>query len=263
MPPTRTTFPNICLISQNHAKRPIEKPKSSVIHSSTAAVNGKRSEKTIWPSSDDDDDEVSIVAQIQKIEDTHLLQKTKTNNVDAESRASPSLVKRKQSTILADDTHPLQSSSSHVPVESKEKRHRSLLDCLDQNYFSESPNKIKRETIRSTIGTTPSTNSASDENSAAQNAECCIDIDGVTTTDSTEANNNDIQKLHIDEETNEKIQNQTVKLETLHVVSDASDTPSNADSSSPDIIPGTPPSSVPYDGKAKFQRTLMDFFRTK
>lgn len=83
-----------------------------------------------------------------------------------------------------------------MPVESKEKRQRSLLECLDQNYFSESPNKIKRETIRSDIAST-STAGLTDKN---PNASCCIDIDNMTASnESTEANEN-IQKLHIAEQ---------------------------------------------------------------
>lgn len=279
--------------SQTHVERQstiIEKPKSRVIPSSTATVNGKQNEATMWPSSDDDD-EIAIAEQVQVIEDAHFMQ-----NVN---RASPNLVKRKQSTVLEDNvqSHPLQSVPTHAPAESKEKRHRSLLDCLDQNYFVESPNKIKRETIQSGIGSTSTANSVriSNEHSAKRNTDCCIDIDSetamaktatnVTTTTNatiamtaamastttnvttetmltmTTADANDtIEKLHIDEATNETIQNQTDKLETLHVVSDpGSDTPS----SSPDVIDGTPPKSEPFYGSIKTQRSLLDFFKAK
>lgn len=248
--------------SENHVESTIsKKPQSSVIHSPTAVVNGKQDEATLWPSSEDDDDVVSMADRVQEIENAHSIQMPKANDVDAKSRASPILVKRKQSTAIADDTRPPHSSSTHTPVESKEKRHRSLLDCLDQNYFSESPNKIKRETIRCDIGSTSTANSShtSDENAENPDVDCCIDIDGVSTpaVDTTD-------KLHTDDETNETIRSQTDKLETLHVVSDpGSDTPSHTDSSSPDIIPSTPPSSDPYNGKSAYQRTLMDYFRTK
>lgn len=244
-----------------------KKPQSSVIHSSTstAVVNGKQNEPTLWPSSEDDDDVASAVDRIQEIEDARSMQTSKAINVNPKNRASPILVKRKQSTAIADEKRPLQSSSTHMPAESKEKRHRSLLDCLDQNYFAESPNKIKRETIRCDIGSTSTANSSntSDENSEKPNVDCCIDIDGVSTAEASKMLDN-LHKLHTDEETNETIQSQTDKLETLHVVSDpGSDTPSHTDSSSPDIIPGTPPSSEPYNGSSAHQRTLMDYFRPK
>lgn len=251
--------------SQNHAEwsKTInnDKFKSTVINSSTAVINGKRNEPTIWPSSDEDDDENLIADQLQVIE--ACLNDVKPNSVDTKSCASPNLVKRKQLTIIADDTRPLQSSSSHGPVETKEKRHRSLLDCLDQNYFSESPNKIKRESIRCDIGSISAINPS--KSSTKLTEECCIDIDDVSTNKSTESNDN-IENLHINEETNETIQKQTDKLETLRVgvVSDnGSDTPSNVDSSSPEVIPGTPPASELSDGKIKTQRTLREFFRTK
>lgn len=216
----------------------------------------------VWPPFEDDDEnaEVSIADQVQKIE--KLWEQSKTKNADAENLASPSLAKRKPTTVHTVVTHPLQSTSTHIPFESKEKRHRSLLDCLDQTYFTESPTKIKRETILCDIASI-STALTSDETSAEARAECCIDIDNVLTSETTEANDN-IQKLHIDEEPNEAIQNQTNKLETLHVVSDpGSDMLSNADSSLPDILNGTLSSSESYNCKAKNQRTLMDFFRTK
>lgn len=241
-----------------------KKSQSSVIHSSTAVVNGKQNEATVWPSSEDDDDVVSMVDRAQEIEDA-LNETSKAKNLDPKSRTSPILVKRKPSTAIADHTQPPHCSSTHTTVESKEKRHRSLLDCLDQNYFSESPNKIKRETIRCEIGSTSTANSSrtSDENAKKPNVDCCIDINDVSTSESTNALDH-IHKLNTDEETNETIQNQTDKLETLHVVSDpGSDTPPHTDSSSPDIIPGTPPSCVPYIGTSTHQRTLTDYFKTK
>lgn len=255
--------------SRNRVERPsiiIEKPISSVIHSSTVAVNGKLNEATVWPASDDDEDiNDSILDQIQKIEDANSLRIARASTADADSQASPILVKRKQSTDLTDDKQPTQNSSTHVPVESKEKRHWSLLDCLDQNYFSESPNKIKRETIRCDISSTSTAHSSrtSNENSSKPNMDCCIEIESVPTIESIEAIQA-IEKSHIDEETNETIRSQTDKLETLHVVSDpGSDTPSNSDSLSPDVIPGTPPSSEPYFGRTNIQRTLMDYFKSK
>lgn len=254
------------MCSRNRVERPstiIEKPISIVIHSSTAAVNGKQNEATVWPASDDDEDiNDSVLDQIQEIENANSLHKARTSNADADSRASPILVKRKQSTDVVDDKQPAQNSSTDVPVESKEKRHRSLLDCLDQNYFSESPNKIKRETIRCDISSTSTAHSSrtSNENPSKPNMDCCIEIESGPTTEAIEA----IEKSHIDEETNATIRSQTDKLETLHVVSDpGSDTPSNSDSMSPDVIPGTPPAAESNCGRTNIQRTLKDFFKSK
>lgn len=242
------------MLSRNRVERSstiIETPKSCVIHSSTAA-NGDRNEATTWPSSDDDD-EASIAVQIHAIENDHFQQNA------SERRASPNLVKRKQSTSRADDP-PQQTSLETVRPESKEKRHRSLLDCLDQNYFVASPNKIKREAIVSVIGTDAS--ATSDANVAKHSTDCCIDIDSESVavkSTMTEANHT-IQKLHIDDETNETIQSQTDKLQTLHVVSDPG---SDTASSSPDTIASSPPSTEPYYGPPRTQRSLLDFFKAK
>lgn len=112
--------------------------------------------------------------------------------------------------------------------ETKEKRQRSLLDCLDQSYFQEMPPKIKRDlnsSSSSSIGRNPHDANASENVKASGSCDLLSQYSTDTIVDS-------------ESETNISLMNQMDKLESLHVVSETNSA-EGAVESSPEYIPPT------------------------
>lgn len=159
-----------------------------------------------------------------------------------------------------------QADSELMIIESKEKRHRSLLDCLDQNYYTEMPSKIERN-----VGLTEAKLSITNLPKATEpqteqfdpSKDCVIEIDNDSNSVDRKSETSEQIKSIIDMETDANLMNQTDKLESLQVGSDGEENSKTENVIELlDVIPCTPPSNKSFTTiKSANHKTLLDYFK--
>lgn len=152
--------------------------------------------------------------------------------------------------------------TNSLPSEGKEKRQRSLLDCLDDSYYKETPSKVKRDLPEKSAGIIQDVNESSLVNSCMKSNDCVVQIEN-----EPYETNNKIKKLKIshdceeDEELELEDDAQPMEIETSLNGDDAS-----ASNESPDEIPCTPPikpTNNIVSLKARNQTRIQDFYTQK
>lgn len=147
--------------------------------------------------------------------------------------------------------------TNDTSVGNKEKRQRSLLDCLDDSYYQETPSKTKHRSVPRT-GSNASESSTIDSVSDMKIEECVILIES-----ETEANdaNNKIKKLKISRDDDDDAEQDAMDVEMSSNVENMC-----TDANSPDEIPCTPPTIEPpniISLRTNNQKKIFDFFAQK
>lgn len=257
------------MISQLKLAKPVL--TSSTIVNSAATLKSKTSLYTskntpeTWATSDDDDlylfeRVITTEAQIHSAPRKEILISAK----DTASTSALAVAKRKQ----CDNYDEIQSIGIDViteytskPSETKEKRQRSLLDCLDDSYYKESPSsKLKRD-LPENSPETQDVNESSLADTCMKSNDCVVQIEN-----EPYDTNNKIKKLKISHDCDEYDQPvddvQPMEIETTLNGDDVCTI-----NDSPDEIPGTPPTKPPNNNivslKARNQKSIFDFYTQK